>query len=185
MGCLCIAAAPDLRAELRLMGCCIPAVTELQRTLCSVLGKSSVTPIAAAVEGEAGLRVLGATGCSQRAPCLQALPLLGFHFQKVGRKPELTLMWEPEKPEQESVSQVRPRSTGQTRKTMGQAWKLCATHGPRDLHMDGSGRHDCPVGNQVLLSLCVPIPVSPASASISSPSRACIQPPPPHRCPHV
>ncbi|POI36072.1 hypothetical protein CIB84_000175 [Bambusicola thoracicus] len=36
---------------------------------------------------------------------VRALPLLGFHFQKVGRKPELTLMWEPERPEQESVSQ--------------------------------------------------------------------------------
>lgn len=116
MGCLCIAAAPDLRAELRLRGCCIPAVTELQRALCSVLGKSSTLLIA--------------------APSLQALPLLGFHFQKVGRKPELTLMWEPEKPEQESVSQVRPRSTGQPHKTMGQVWKLCATHGPHDLHKE-------------------------------------------------
>ncbi|KAI6063047.1 DIS3-like exonuclease 2 isoform X1 [Aix galericulata] len=44
-------------------------------------------------------------GVQKRIYC-NALPLLGFHFQKVGRKPELTLMWEPEKPEQESVSQV-------------------------------------------------------------------------------
>uniref|UniRef100_A0A8B9T2P1 DIS3-like exonuclease 2 n=1 Tax=Anas platyrhynchos TaxID=8839 RepID=A0A8B9T2P1_ANAPL len=44
-------------------------------------------------------------GVQKRIYC-NALPLLGFHFQKVGRKPELTLMWEPEKLEQESVSQV-------------------------------------------------------------------------------
>uniref|UniRef100_A0A8C0EK03 DIS3-like exonuclease 2 n=1 Tax=Bubo bubo TaxID=30461 RepID=A0A8C0EK03_BUBBB len=44
-------------------------------------------------------------GVQKRIYC-NALPLLGFHFQKVGRKPELTLMWEPEKPEQESVPQV-------------------------------------------------------------------------------
>lgn len=43
-------------------------------------------------------------GVQKRIYC-NALPLLGFHFQKVGRKPELTLMWEPERPEQESVSQ--------------------------------------------------------------------------------
>ncbi|XP_075363150.1 DIS3-like exonuclease 2 isoform X2 [Mycteria americana] len=44
-------------------------------------------------------------GVQKRIYC-NALPLLGFHFQKVGRKPELTLMWEPEKPEQESLPQV-------------------------------------------------------------------------------
>uniref|UniRef100_A0A8C0BE11 RNB domain-containing protein n=1 Tax=Buteo japonicus TaxID=224669 RepID=A0A8C0BE11_9AVES len=44
-------------------------------------------------------------GVQKRIYC-NALPLLGFHFQKVGRKPELTLMWEPEKPEEESVPQV-------------------------------------------------------------------------------
>ncbi|XP_054690781.1 DIS3-like exonuclease 2 isoform X2 [Grus americana] len=44
-------------------------------------------------------------GVQKRIYC-NALPLLGFHFQKVGRKPELTLMWEPEKLEQESVPQV-------------------------------------------------------------------------------
>uniref|UniRef100_A0A8C9F912 DIS3 like 3'-5' exoribonuclease 2 n=1 Tax=Pavo cristatus TaxID=9049 RepID=A0A8C9F912_PAVCR len=43
-------------------------------------------------------------GVQKRIYC-NALPLLGFHFQKVGRKPELTLMWEPERPEEESVSQ--------------------------------------------------------------------------------
>lgn len=181
MGCLCIAAAPDLRAELRLRGCCIPAVTELQKTLCSVLGESSTLPIAAAGEGEAGLRVLGATGCSQRAPSLQALPLLGFHFQKVGRKPELTLMWEPEKLEQESVSQVRSRSTGQPHKTMGQVWKLCATHRPHDLHEETQ----LPCRESGPAVPRVPNPVSPTSASFSCPSRASTQPPPPHRCPHV
>uniref|UniRef100_A0A8B9SF37 DIS3-like exonuclease 2 n=1 Tax=Apteryx owenii TaxID=8824 RepID=A0A8B9SF37_APTOW len=44
-------------------------------------------------------------GVQKRIYC-NALPLLGFQFQKVGRKPELTLMWEPERPEQEAVSQV-------------------------------------------------------------------------------
>ncbi|KAM6257972.1 DIS3-like exonuclease 2 [Porphyrio hochstetteri] len=44
-------------------------------------------------------------GVQKRIYC-NALPLLGFHFQKVGKKPELTLMWEPEKLEQESVPQV-------------------------------------------------------------------------------
>ncbi|NXA51099.1 DI3L2 exonuclease, partial [Nothocercus julius] len=44
-------------------------------------------------------------GVQKRIYC-NALPLVGFQFQKVGRKPELTLMWEPERPEQEAVSQV-------------------------------------------------------------------------------
>ncbi|XP_057602224.1 DIS3-like exonuclease 2 [Hippopotamus amphibius kiboko] len=35
-----------------------------------------------------------------------ALPLRSHHFQKVGRKPELTLVWEPEDEEQEPVQQV-------------------------------------------------------------------------------
>ncbi|XP_009871764.1 PREDICTED: DIS3-like exonuclease 2, partial [Apaloderma vittatum] len=44
-------------------------------------------------------------GVQKRIYC-NALPLRGFHFRKVGRKPELTLMWEPENLEQESVPQV-------------------------------------------------------------------------------
>ncbi|XP_030898923.2 DIS3-like exonuclease 2 isoform X2 [Melopsittacus undulatus] len=44
-------------------------------------------------------------GVQKRIYC-NALPLLGFHFRKEGRKPELTLLWEPEEPEQESVPQV-------------------------------------------------------------------------------
>ncbi|XP_021102739.1 DIS3-like exonuclease 2 isoform X2 [Heterocephalus glaber] len=39
-------------------------------------------------------------------PQLQALALRSYLFQKVGKKPELTLMWEPEDPEQEPVRQV-------------------------------------------------------------------------------
>ena len=35
------------------------------------------------------------------------LPLRSHHFQKVGKKPELTLVWEPEDLEQEPVQQVR------------------------------------------------------------------------------
>lgn len=47
----------------------------------------------------------------------QALPLRSHRFQKVGKKPELMLVWEPETLEQEPVQQVRtglgqlPRST--------------------------------------------------------------------------
>lgn len=37
----------------------------------------------------------------------QALALRSYHFQKVGKKPELTLLWEPEDPEQEPARQVR------------------------------------------------------------------------------
>ncbi|XP_057283334.1 DIS3-like exonuclease 2 isoform X2 [Pezoporus wallicus] len=44
-------------------------------------------------------------GVQKRIYC-NALPLMGFHFRKEGRKPELTLLWEPEEPEQESVPQV-------------------------------------------------------------------------------
>lgn len=40
--------------------------------------------------------------------CPQALPLVGFHFQKVGKKPELTLVWEEETPKQEAAHQVTP-----------------------------------------------------------------------------
>lgn len=41
MGCLCLAAAPDLLAQLRHMGCCMLVATELQRAL----RKSSVIAI--------------------------------------------------------------------------------------------------------------------------------------------
>lgn len=45
---------------------------------------------------------------SPTPPHIQMLPLGGLHhFQKVGKKPELTLIWEPEDLEQEPVKQVR------------------------------------------------------------------------------
>lgn len=36
----------------------------------------------------------------------QALPLRSYHFQKVGKKPELTLTWEPDDLEEEPTKQV-------------------------------------------------------------------------------
>ncbi|XP_013013049.1 DIS3-like exonuclease 2 isoform X2 [Cavia porcellus] len=44
-------------------------------------------------------------GVQKRVYC-NALALRSYHFEKVGRKPELTLLWEPEDPEQEPVRQV-------------------------------------------------------------------------------
>ncbi|XP_074171081.1 DIS3-like exonuclease 2 [Rhinolophus sinicus] len=44
-------------------------------------------------------------GVQKRIYC-NALPLRSHHFQKVGKKPELTLVWEPEDVEQEPVQQV-------------------------------------------------------------------------------
>ncbi|KAJ7402733.1 hypothetical protein BTVI_83668 [Pitangus sulphuratus] len=44
-------------------------------------------------------------GIQKRIYC-NALPLLDFRFQKMGKKPELTLVWEPEELEEESVHQV-------------------------------------------------------------------------------
>uniref|UniRef100_A0A8D1ZR19 DIS3 like 3'-5' exoribonuclease 2 n=1 Tax=Sus scrofa TaxID=9823 RepID=A0A8D1ZR19_PIG len=44
-------------------------------------------------------------GVQKRIYC-NALPLRSHHFQKVGKKPELTLVWEPEDLEQEPVQQV-------------------------------------------------------------------------------
>ncbi|XP_019358969.1 PREDICTED: DIS3-like exonuclease 2 [Gavialis gangeticus] len=44
-------------------------------------------------------------GVQKRIYC-NALPLVGFHFQKVGKKPELTLVWEEETPKQEAAHQV-------------------------------------------------------------------------------
>ncbi|CAM2119288.1 unnamed protein product [Caretta caretta] len=44
-------------------------------------------------------------GVQKRIYC-NALPLTGFHFENVGKKPELTLLWEPETPEQEAAPQV-------------------------------------------------------------------------------
>ncbi|XP_042314487.1 DIS3-like exonuclease 2 [Sceloporus undulatus] len=44
-------------------------------------------------------------GVQKRIYC-NALPLVGFQFQKLGKKPQLTLMWEAESPEQEAVQQV-------------------------------------------------------------------------------
>ncbi|XP_056355046.1 DIS3-like exonuclease 2 isoform X2 [Oenanthe melanoleuca] len=44
-------------------------------------------------------------GVQKRIYC-NALPLVDFRFQKAGKKPELTLLWEPEELEEESVPQV-------------------------------------------------------------------------------
>ncbi|KAH1165734.1 DIS3-like exonuclease 2 isoform X1 [Mauremys mutica] len=44
-------------------------------------------------------------GVQKRIYC-NALPLTGFRFEKVGKTPELTLLWEPETPEQEAAPQV-------------------------------------------------------------------------------
>ncbi|XP_053896277.1 DIS3-like exonuclease 2 isoform X2 [Malaclemys terrapin pileata] len=44
-------------------------------------------------------------GVQKRIYC-NALPLTGVRFEKVGKKPELTLLWEPETPEQEAAPQV-------------------------------------------------------------------------------
>ncbi|XP_074860184.1 DIS3-like exonuclease 2 [Carettochelys insculpta] len=44
-------------------------------------------------------------GVQKRIYC-NALPLAGFHFQKVGKKPELTLLWALETQEQEAAPQV-------------------------------------------------------------------------------
>uniref|UniRef100_A0A4W2EGQ5 DIS3-like exonuclease 2 n=1 Tax=Bos indicus x Bos taurus TaxID=30522 RepID=A0A4W2EGQ5_BOBOX len=44
-------------------------------------------------------------GVQKRVYC-NMLPLRSHHFQKVGKKPELTLVWEPEDLEQEPVQQV-------------------------------------------------------------------------------
>lgn len=38
----------------------------------------------------------------------QALALRSYHFQKVGKKPELTLVWEPADLEEEPTQQVSP-----------------------------------------------------------------------------
>lgn len=73
----------------------------------SVLGKSSISPMH---RRGGGGELVGAR--SQHSPCLQALPLVDFRFQKAGKKPELTLLWEPEELEEESVPQVRPPQHG-------------------------------------------------------------------------
>ncbi|XP_055976968.1 DIS3-like exonuclease 2 [Sorex fumeus] len=44
-------------------------------------------------------------GVQKRVYC-NALPLRSHHFQRVGKKPELTLVWEPEDTEQEPLQQV-------------------------------------------------------------------------------
>ncbi|KAJ6653650.1 hypothetical protein lerEdw1_008838 [Lerista edwardsae] len=44
-------------------------------------------------------------GVQKRIYC-NALPLVGFQFQKVGKKPQLTLMWEPEDLEKDALPQV-------------------------------------------------------------------------------
>lgn len=44
-------------------------------------------------------------GVQKRVYC-SALPLRSHHFRRVGKKPELTLVWEPEEPGQEPVQQV-------------------------------------------------------------------------------
>ncbi|XP_074045758.1 DIS3-like exonuclease 2 isoform X4 [Macrotis lagotis] len=44
-------------------------------------------------------------GVQKRVYC-NALPLQDYHFRKVGKKPELTLIWEPETPQQKAIQQV-------------------------------------------------------------------------------
>ncbi|KAG8147544.1 hypothetical protein E2320_001418 [Naja naja] len=44
-------------------------------------------------------------GVQKRIYC-NALPLVGFQFQKVGKKPQLSLVWEPQSPEQDATRQV-------------------------------------------------------------------------------
>ncbi|XP_032080819.1 DIS3-like exonuclease 2 [Thamnophis elegans] len=44
-------------------------------------------------------------GVQKRIYC-NALPLVGFQFQKVGKKPQLSLVWEPQSAEQEAPRQV-------------------------------------------------------------------------------
>lgn len=105
MGWWCITAAPDLCTRLRLTGCCIPVVKRAAEAAC--WAKAASAPSAGKVEEESWW---GA--CSQHSPCLQALPLVDFRFQKAGKKPELTLLWEPEELEEESVPQVRPPQHG-------------------------------------------------------------------------
>uniref|UniRef100_A0A803XP64 DIS3 like 3'-5' exoribonuclease 2 n=1 Tax=Meleagris gallopavo TaxID=9103 RepID=A0A803XP64_MELGA len=105
-------------------------------------------------------------GVQKRIYC-NALPLLGFHFQKVGRKPELTLMWEPESPEQESVSQVRPHST---------AWTHYRMDPSHDLHRDESGGHDALLVVRSVVPLCPPSREPDPSLHISSHHPALLHP---------
>ncbi|OWK12786.1 DIS3L2 [Cervus elaphus hippelaphus] len=49
-------------------------------------------------------------GVQKRVYC-NMLPLRSHHFQKVGKKPELTLVWEPEDLEQEPVQQETQKTT--------------------------------------------------------------------------
>ncbi|XP_072493528.1 DIS3-like exonuclease 2 isoform X2 [Notamacropus eugenii] len=44
-------------------------------------------------------------GVQKRVYC-NALPLQDYHFRKVGKKPELTLIWEPGNPQEKAVHQV-------------------------------------------------------------------------------
>ncbi|XP_013917269.1 PREDICTED: DIS3-like exonuclease 2 [Thamnophis sirtalis] len=44
-------------------------------------------------------------GVQKRIYC-NALPLVGFQFQKVGKKPQLSLVWEPQSAEQDAPRQV-------------------------------------------------------------------------------
>ncbi|KAL8188211.1 UNVERIFIED_CONTAM: DIS3-like exonuclease 2 [Gekko kuhli] len=43
-------------------------------------------------------------GVQKRIYC-NALPLVGFRFEKVGKKPQLSLVWEPESPEEAALEQ--------------------------------------------------------------------------------
>lgn len=167
MGWWCIAAAPDLRARLRLTGYCIPVVKELQR---QHAGQRQPQPHPLVRRKRAG-------GCMfPTFSCLQALPLVDFRFQKAGKKPELTLLWEPEELEEESVPQVRTPEHG----TGSQQHGGCGEHvDPMMSAGTGLGGRTCLAECQVLLSLCIPFPVSPTSASASSATQ-----PKSHHCPH-
>lgn len=60
-----------------------------------------------ALQGQSQEATARAQGLRPRCVHPQALPLRSHHFQKVGKKPELMLVWEPETLEQEPVQQVR------------------------------------------------------------------------------
>lgn len=110
----------------------------------AVLGRSSLSPIHRGGGGE-----LRGTH-SQHPPCLQALPLVDFRFQKAGKKPELTLLWEPEELEEESVPQVRPPQHG----TGSQHHGGCGQHVDAVMSAGtGLGGRTCLAAGQVLLSV--------------------------------
>lgn len=157
MGWWCMAAAPDLRARLRLTGCCIPVVEELQRQL-GCAGQKQPQPHPQGRRRRAG-------GDTFPTPSLPAGAALGGLPLPEGREEARADTAVGTRGAGGGICAPGKISTAWDRLTT--PWRMWATCGCCDVCRDRSGRQDLPRSGSGR-AICVPLPVSSASTSASS-----------------